>query len=151
MIFLGGGLGLSSLLQRSRWALALQAVRDDEISAISLGKNAGKLRIQAFVVSSFFIGIAGALFATYIQFIDPSSFTVDESVFLLLALVCGGTCNTLGPLIGAVFAIVLPEWLRFLDVPTAYAAGIRNIIFGVAVIVLMRVRPQGLAGRYRFN
>jgi branched-chain amino acid transport system permease protein len=147
-VFLGIGLALSSVLQRSRWALTLQAVRDDEVSAISLGKNAGLLRIQAFVVSSIFIGVAGALFATYIQYIDPSSFSLDESIFLLLALVCGGTCNTVGPLVGAVFAIVLPEWLRFLDVPAAYAAGIRNIVFGIIVIALMRVRPQGIAGRY---
>ena len=149
--FLALGFGASWLLQRSRWALALQAVRDDEVAAISLGKNAGLLRIQAFVVSSVFIAAAGALFATYVQFIDPSSFTVDESVFLLLALVCGGTCNTIGPLVGAIFAIALPEWLRFLDVPAAYAAGVRNIVFGVAVIVLMRVRSQGISGRYSFD
>ena len=129
----------------------LQAVRDDEVAAIALGKNADLLRIQAFAVSSVFIAVAGALFATYVQFIDPSSFTVDESVFLLLALVCGGTCNTIGPLVGAMFAIALPEWLRFLDVPTAYAAGVLNITFGFAVFVLMRVRPQGIAGRYSFD
>lgn len=151
MIILIAGLAISALLQRSRWALALQAVRDDEVAATSLGKNVGLLRIQAFLVSSVFIGIAGGLFAAYVQFIDPSSFTVDESVFLLLALVCGGTCNTIGPLVGAIFAIALPEWLRFLDIPMLYASGIRNIVFGIVVIILMRVRPQGIAGRYEIE
>ena len=151
VVLLALGVTASFLLQHSRWALALQAVRDDEVAAISLGKNAGMLRIQAFVVSSVFIALGGVLFATYVQFIDPSSFTVDESLFLLLALVCGGTCNTRGPLVGAIFAIALPEWLRFLDVPAAYAAGARNITFGLAVIVLMRLRPQGIVGRYSFD
>lgn len=142
---------LSVIIHRSPWALALQASRDDEIAAMSVGKNVPWLRIEAFLVSSVITALAGGLFATYVRFIDPTSFSTDESIFLLLALVCGGTCNTRGPILGAVFAIVLPEWLRFLDVPAPCAASIRNIMFGLVVIGLMRFRPQGLAGRYSFE
>ena len=138
-------------VHRSPWALALQAARDDELAAVSVGKNVQWLRIEAFLLSSVIIAFAGGLFATYVQFIDPTSFTVDESIFLLLALVCGGMCNTRGPVIGAVFAIAFPEWLRFLDVPAVYAANIRNIIFGLLVIMLVYYRPQGLSGRYTLN
>lgn len=138
-------------IRRSPWALALQASRDDELAALAIGKNVPWIRIESFLLSSVIIALAGGLFASYMQYIDPTSFTVDESIVLLLALVCGGTCNTRGPLLGAVFVIALPEWLRFLDMSAAYAANVRNIAFGVAVILLMRYRPQGLAGRYALD
>jgi len=138
-------------LRRSPWALALQASRDDELAAVSVGKNVPWIRVEAFLVSSVIIAVAGGLFASYIQYIDPTSFGVDESILLLLALVCGGTCNTRGPVLGAVFVIALPEWLRFLDVSAPYAANIRSIVFGILVILLMRYRPQGLAGRYALD
>ena len=150
-VLLIAGLVASALLGRTKWSAALQAVRDDELAACSAGVNPKALRLQSFVVSALYIGVAGSLFAVHLRFIDTSSFTIEESVFLLLALVCGGTCNTLGPLAGAIFAIALPEWLRFIDMPAVYAAGLRNVVFAVVVIALMRVRPQGIAGRYSLD
>lgn len=138
-------------IQRSPWALALQAARDDELAAASVGKNVPWIRVESFLLSSVIIALAGGLFASYMQYIDATSFTIDESIVLLLALVCGGSCNTRGPMIGAAFVIVLPEWLRFLDMPSTYAANVRNIVFGILVVLLMRYRPQGLAGRYALD
>ncbi len=145
---LGAVIVIHRLIERSPWVLALQAARDDEIAALSMGKNVPWVRIEAFLFSSVIIALAGGLYATYVHSVHLDAFTVDESVFLLLALVCGGTCNTAGPVAGAVLAIALPEWLRFLDVPAPYAANIRNIVFGLLLILLVRWRPRGLAGRY---
>jgi branched-chain amino acid transport system permease protein len=138
-------------LRRSPWSLALQAARDDELSAMSVGKNVSWLRIESFLLASVYIALAGALFACHIQYVDPTSFTIDESILLLLALICGGTCNMRGPLIGGAFVVLLPEWLRFVDISGPYAANIRNIVFGLLVISLMRLRPQGIAGRYALD
>jgi|CXWL01.1.fsa_nt_gi branched-chain amino acid transport system permease protein len=138
-------------IRRSPWVLSLQAARDDELAALAVGKNVPWIRIESFLLSSGIIAMAGGLFACHLQYIDPTSFTIDESIVLLLALVCGGTCNMRGPLVGAVFVIALPEWLRLLDVSATSAANARNIVFGVLVILLVRYRPQGLAGRYALD
>jgi branched-chain amino acid transport system permease protein len=149
--FLALGVIVSIFLQHSQWALSLQAVRDDEVLSLSLGKRVKLLRLQSFVVSSMYSGLAGILFATHYSYVDSSSFSPDESIFLLLALICGGTCNTKGPLLGALIAVGLPELLRYLGVSSMYASALRNIIFAIVVLVLMRIRPQGLSGKYEFR
>jgi branched-chain amino acid transport system permease protein len=126
----------------------LRGVRDNELSMLAIGKSVVKLKIQAFVISSAFIAISGFLFATYVSYIDPTSFNLDESIFILSALIVGGLGNIRGPVIGAIFVILLPEALRFLGMPDSLAANMRQIIYGLALIILMRYRPQGLAGNY---
>jgi branched-chain amino acid transport system permease protein len=135
-------------LIHSPFGRALRGVRDDEISMLALGKNVVRLKIQAFAISSSFIAIAGFLYATYVSYIDPSSFNLDESIFILSALIVGGLGNIRGPIIGALFVILLPEALRFLGLPDSIAANLRQIIYGLALIILMRYHPQGLAGTY---
>lgn len=135
-------------LIHSPFGRALKAVRDDELSAQSLGRNVAGLKIWAFVVSSGFIAIGGFIYATYISYIDPTSFNLDEAIFILSAVIIGGTGNIKGPIIGAVFVVVLPELLRFVGLPDSIAANLRQIIYGLAIIVLMRYRPQGIAGQY---
>ncbi len=132
----------------SPFGRALRGVRDDELSMKALGKNVAVIKIQTFVISSAFVAIAGFLFATYVSYIDPTSFNLDESIFILSALIVGGLGNIRGPVVGAVFIILLPEVLRFLGLPDSLAANLRQIIYGIALIVLMRFRPQGLAGTY---
>lgn len=128
----------------------LKAMRDDEISLMILGRNTTALKIQAFVISSGFTAISGFLYAGYISYIDPTSFTLEESLFILSALVIGGAGTIRGSIIGAVFVIVLPEILRFVGMPSAMAANLRLIIYGMILCVLMYYRPQGIAGDYRF-
>jgi branched-chain amino acid transport system permease protein len=135
-------------LIHSPFGRALRGVRDDELSMKALGKNVTLLKIQAFVISSAFMAIAGFLYATYVSYIDPTSFNLDESIFILSALIVGGLGNIRGPVIGALFVIILPEALRFVGLPDSVAANLRQIIYGLALIVLMRYRPQGLAGTY---
>ncbi len=132
----------------SPFGRALKAVRDDELSAEAIGRNVTALKIWAFVVSSGFIGISGLLYASYVSYIDPTSFNLDEAIFILSAVIIGGTGNIKGPIIGAVFVVILPELLRFVGLPDSVAANLRQIIYGLMIIILMRLRPQGLAGEY---
>lgn len=135
-------------LIHSPFGRALKAVRDDELSAQSLGRNVAGLKIWAFVVSSGFIAVGGFIYATYISYIDPTSFNLDEAIFILAAVIIGGSGNVRGPIVGAVFVVVLPELLRFVGLPDSVAANLRQIIYGLAIIILMRFRPQGIAGQY---
>lgn len=132
----------------SPFGRALKAVRDDELSTQAIGRNVTALKIWAFVVSSGFIGISGLLYASYVSYIDPTSFNLDEAIFILSAVIIGGTGNIKGPIIGAVFVVILPELLRFVGLPDSVAANLRQIIYGLMIIILMRLRPQGLAGEY---
>lgn len=132
----------------SPFGRALQGVRDDELSMMAIGRNVTAFKIWAFVISSGFTGISGFLYASYVTYIDPTSFTLDEAIFILSAVLIGGTGNIKGPVIGAVFVVVLPELLRFVGLPDSVAANLRQIIYGLLLIILMRLRPQGLAGEY---
>jgi branched-chain amino acid transport system permease protein len=137
------------LLINSPYGRALKAMRDDSLSMLSLGKNITKLKIWTFVMVSGFTAISGFLFASYISYIDPTSFNLDEAIFIISAVLIGGTGNIRGPVIGAVFVVVLPEALRFVGMPDSVAANMRMIIYGLTLIVLMMFRSQGLAGEYK--
>jgi branched-chain amino acid transport system permease protein len=90
--------------------------------------------------------LAGVIYASYVRYIDPTSFTLDESIFIITALFIGGIGNVKGPILGAVFVVVLPELLRFVGMPDAIAANMRQIIYGLVLIAIMFLRPQGLLG-----
>lgn len=129
----------------------LKSVREDEVASISIGKNVNKYKLIVFIVGAFFAGIAGSLYAHYITFIDPSSFTVMESIAVLLMVVFGGMGSIEGSFIGALVLIIFPEMLRFLGMPSSIAAPIRQMIYGLLLIILMLKRPQGLIGKYKFK
>jgi branched-chain amino acid transport system permease protein len=128
----------------------LRSIREDEIAAEALGKNINKYKLLVFVIGALFAGIAGSLYAHYITFIDPSSFTVMESITILLMVIFGGMGSIRGSIVGATTLVIFPELLRFLGMPSSIAAQTRQMIYGVLLIVLMIKRPQGLLGKYRF-
>jgi branched-chain amino acid transport system permease protein len=76
---------------------------------------------------------------------------LDESIFLIAVVLVGGSGNMKGPLVGALFMILLPEALRFLGLPDTIAPNVRQMIYGILLIILMRYRPQGIAGEYKFE
>lgn len=129
----------------------LRSIRDDEIASLSIGRNINKYKLSVFVIGAFFAGIAGSLYAHYITFIDPSSFTVMESIVVLLMVVFGGMGSIKGSFIGALILVIFPEMLRFLGMPSSVAAPMRQMIYGLLLIVLMLKRPQGIIGEYRFK
>ncbi len=133
----------------SAYGRVLRSIREDEIASEALGKHTAKYKIQVFVVGAFFAGIAGSLYAHYVTFIDPSSFTVLESITILLMVIFGGMASIKASLVGAIVLVVFPEILRFLGMPSSVAAPMRQMIYGLLLVVLMIKRPQGLLGIYK--
>ncbi len=129
----------------------LKSIREDEIASEILGKNVIKYKLLVFLIGGFFAGIAGSLYAHYITFIDPSSFTIMESITILLMVIFGGMASISGSIVGATVLVVFPELLRFLGMPSSIAAPVRQMLYGLLLIILMIWRPQGLLGTYRFR
>ena len=135
----------------SPFGLVLKALRDDEIAAQGFGKSPLRFLFFAFVLSGMVAAVAGSLYAVYVTYIDPSSFSLDESIFLLAILMVGGSGNRVGPLAGTVFMVLLPEALRFVGLPDPVAPNVRQMIYGTALVLLMFVRPQGMVGEFRMK
>lgn len=135
----------------SPFGRVLRSIREDEIASQALGKNITKYKLLVFIIGAFFAGIAGSLYAHYITFIDPSSFTVTESITILLMVIFGGMGSVQGSIVGAVILVTLPELLRFLGMPSSIAAPVRQIIYGLLLVILMLKRPQGIMGVYKFK
>ena len=138
-------------LVKSPFGRALNAIRADETMVESMGRNTVMLKSWAFFLSAAVAGLAGVIYASYVSYIDPTSFTLDESIFIISALFIGGIGNTKGPVLGALFVVLLPELLRFVGLPDSVAANLRQIIYGLALILVMYYRPQGLWGKTILN
>ena len=135
----------------SPFGRVLHAMREDDGFAESLGKNTARFKIIVFAVSSALAASAGSLYAHYISFIDPASFTVMESILIVSIVIIGGVGSRWGPVVGAVVLVTLPEVLRFIGLPSAVAANVRQILYGAALVGCMMWRPQGLLGEYAFQ
>jgi branched-chain amino acid transport system permease protein len=135
-------------LERARRGYQLAAVREDEDAALSLGVPARRLKVAAICVSAAFTAAAGALWAQYVGFVDPFYvFSVDLSVRFALAAVVGGLGTALGPFLGAALVTIVETYLRaqFGGIGGGLV-GIYLIIYGGALIVIVRWVPQGLVG-----
>jgi len=124
-------------LTGSSFGRILRALSEDEIFTQSLGKNVYLAKVIAFTLSAMFAAVPGVLYAHYISYIDPTSFTVDESIFILSIVIIGGMCNLWGSLIASAFLVLLPEALRFVGMPNSVAANMRQIIYGVILVFMM--------------
>jgi branched-chain amino acid transport system permease protein len=126
-------------LIRSPWGRAFVAVRENPVRALSLGVDTRRYTLMAFALGAGLGGISGALYAPLVQYIDPSPFALGLSLNLLLMVVVGGSGYFFGPYLGAIVAVLLPEWLRFTE-------GYYLMAYAVLVIALMVVCPAGLLG-----
>lgn len=126
-------------LIRSPWGRAFLALRENPVRAASLGINIRNYTLLAFAIGSAYAGFAGALYAPLVEFIDPSPFALSASFFLLLMVVAGGSGYQLGPFIGALLGVVLPEYLRV-------TGGLYLILFAAIVVALLIACPQGIMG-----
>lgn len=131
-------------LIRSSHGRAFLAVREDEIAAESVGINTTSAKTRAFVLSSFFAGIAGALFAHYLAYLNPATFSFMKSIDVVVMVVLGGMGSISGSIIAAVFITVLPEALRPLQEFTRI--DFRMVIYSLALVLLMLTRPKGIFG-----
>ncbi len=140
---------LCKFITTSSFGRVLKAIREDEEAISVFGYRVLWYKLTIFVISAGMAAVAGSLFASYITFIDPSSFTLTESIFILAVVILGGLANNKGAVLGAVCLILLPEILRFVGFPDDIAAQMRQVTYGVILILLMLYRPQGLVGEYR--
>src|SRR5882724_3268501 len=138
------------LLTSAPFGRVLHAIREDEVFAKAHGKNTLYFKVAAFAVSAALAAMAGSLYAHYITYIDPTSFTVMESILIISMVIIGGAGSSWGPLVGALVLVMLPEALRFIGLPSPVAANLRQIIYGALLVVMMMFRPRGLMGKYSF-
>ncbi len=138
-----GVLALLSLatwwILRSPWGRAFVALRENPIRALSLGLDTRRYTLMAFAIGSGLGGLSGALYAPLVQFIEPNSFALGLSFNLLLMVIVGGSGNFFGPFVGALVAVLLPEWLRLTQ-------GYYLIVYAAAIMVMMAFCPAGLLG-----
>ena len=134
-------------LHDSPFGRELRAVKADEVMVQSMGRDTAAAKSWAFFISAAVASVSGVLYASYVSYIDPTSFTLNESIFIISALFIGGIGNVKGPVFGALFVVLLPELLRFVGLPDAIAANLRQIIYGLSLILVVYFRPQGLFGK----
>lgn len=149
LVFLGAVYWVSRRLTESSFGRVLKAIREDEQAISVFGYNTLYFKLSIFVISAAMAAVAGSLFATYITFIDPSSFVLMESIFVLSIIILGGLASLRGAVVGAVLLLLLPELLRFVGFPSSIAAQMRQVVYGLILILLMMYRPQGLMGKFK--
>lgn len=131
-------------LVRSAHGRAFLSVREDEIAAEAMGINTTQAKVRAFVLSSFFAGIAGSVFAHYANYLNPASFGFNRSIDAVIMVVLGGMGSLTGSMLAAVFVTVMPEALRPLQ--ELLGVDLRMVIYALSLILLMILRPKGLFG-----
>ncbi len=124
-------------LVSSPFGRVLRAISEDEIFTKSLGKNVSRAKIVSFIISGMLASIAGALYAHYISYIDPTSFTIDESIFILSIVIIGGMRNLRTIFFATIFLVLLPEFLRFVGMPSNIAANMKQIMYGIALVIVI--------------
>lgn len=124
-------------LTKSPFGRNLIALSEDEIFSKSLGKNVSNLKVISFTIGAMIASLAGVLYAYYVSYIDPTSFTVDESIFILSIVIIGGMKNLKGAALASLLLIIIPELLRFIGLPSNVAGNARQIIYGLALVIVM--------------
>jgi branched-chain amino acid transport system permease protein len=148
---------LAYLIVRGRFGRGLRAVRDSEIAATANGVSTASVKTAAFGISAFFCGVAGALYAIGITYVNPDTFPIDLSILLIVGIVVGGA----GSLYGMVFGALFVEFIRISWGPSilhlvsrvhhvdTHAPGSGLVIYGVVLLLVLYVAPSGFAGVVR--
>ena len=138
---------LTARLQRGAFGRTLQSIRDAESAAEALGKNVAAAKTLAVAFACAGAGIGGALFALHLSFVNVESFTMDQSVLVMAMVIIGGTGTLWGPIVGAIILLSLPAGLAFVPfIPATEVGAVQQIIYGLAMTLLMIFRPAGLVG-----
>jgi branched-chain amino acid transport system permease protein len=126
-------------LIRSPWGRAFMALRENPTRALSLGIDTRRYTLMAFAIGSAIGGIAGVLYAPLVEFVDPTPFTLGLSLDILMMVIVGGAGFFLGPFVGALVSVLLPEWLRVTE-------GYYLILYSLLVMVMLIYSPTGILG-----
>lgn len=148
---------LAKNLVRGRVGRAFIAIRDNDLAAEVMGINLAYYKLLAFFIGCFFAGIAGALFAHWVGFMNAESFTLSDSILYIGMVIIGGLGTTLGPILGAVFVRLLQQGVIFIspilektlpNLPAGFTSGIGPMVFGLVIILFLILEPRGLAHRW---
>jgi branched-chain amino acid transport system permease protein len=139
-----GALLVCILIENAQFGRMLRAMREDETFLRSLGIRVGLLKVAAFAVSGAMAALAGGMYASYITYIDPTSFTFAESLTILTMVIVGGLGNAFGAVFGACLFTLLPEALRFVGIDGIVAGNVRQMLFGALLVLVVVLRPGGL-------
>ncbi|MFN8791827.1 MAG: branched-chain amino acid ABC transporter permease [Bdellovibrionales bacterium] len=131
-------------LTRGRFGRQFLSVREDEVAALSLGLNTTSIKVNSFVVASFFAGVTGSIYAHLISIVTPSVFGFMMSVNIVVMVVLGGMGSFSGSILAATFMTLVPELLRSLQ--TFTGIDLRMVLFSFSLILIMIFRPSGLMG-----
>lgn len=137
-------LGVAWAILHSRLGIVARAARDEPDAAAAIGIAVRPVRVCLFTMGAVLASAAGAVYASVIGYIDPSSFTIETSIQVLSMVVIGGAGSPVGAFIGGVVIALLPAALQELSLATNAAAAIQQIVFGVAMVVMIVFRPSGL-------
>ncbi len=147
LVVLGIVVGITALLVRGSFGRSLMAIRDSESAAQTYGKHVNAVKTLSVAVAAGLAGIAGSLYAFYISFINVESFVLETSILLMAMVIIGGTGTLFGPIVGAALLMSLPAALTYLPfLPPTELGSIQQIIYGLAMVLLMMFRPGGLVG-----
>lgn len=135
-------------LVHSSFGRNLRAIRDSESAAASFGKNVPMIKTISVVISAGLAAVAGALYASYLSFINVESFMLDASVLVMAMVIIGGTGTVAGPIVGAALLLLLPSIISYFDfLPRTEIGSLQQIIYGLGMTLLMIFRPGGIVGR----
>lgn len=143
-------------ITRARVGRAFQAIRDRDITAETMGINLTNYKLLAFTVSSFYAGMAGALYAYYMAYISPDHFSLMVSIHYVAMIIVGGMGSVLGSIFGAIFITLLPEVLgvftrmagEFFPASISRFGDVKGIVYGLVIVGFLIYQPSGLHGSW---
>jgi len=137
------------LITQSPYGIIIKGIRENQTVAAVNGHSVLRYQRSVFVVGAVFAAIAGSFTATFLTFIEPKLFELMPSLLILIMVILGGMASLKGAVLGAFLLILLPELLRFLGLPNEYLAEVQQMTYGLVLILVMYLRPQGLLGEYK--
>ena len=135
------------LITSSHLGRIFQGIRDDELALQTLGYDTYKYKILAFIISGFFAGLSGALWAHYVTFIDPNIFNLSDAILLLAIIILGGLASIKGTIIGTVIIYLIPQLLKLIGLPDAIIGPLREMTFALILIIILIYKPKGIFGK----
>jgi len=138
-------------IDRSRFGTLIQGLRDNERFLSAIGKNTFRLKTVSMCLSAFTAGVAGSLFAHYINFIDPYSFGLTEVILVFTIIIVGGLANIPGTIEATFLIILIPEALRFFSLPSSILGPARQMIYAAILLFILLYKPLGLRGKIQMH
>jgi branched-chain amino acid transport system permease protein len=137
----------SKFIYSSAFGRTLQAIRDNEIFAETLGKNLISFKVQSVALGAGIASFAGIIYASYITYIEANCFSINESIDIVFILILGGLANIRGSIIGTIIFILSQEVFKMIGFSNDIAFNLRNILFAVCMILILYYKPKGVTGK----